>query len=415
MWGGLPTTKMLKHFRRYVLLNKKDYNTPIREQVYALPEIVDQQLESCFNGEKLHELMSMAEIFDVRKLYVVGCGDSWVAGGAMQPVLTKYCDCFGCTVMDPMQFTRFTSKQDIGIGEPNSPLVIGISAGGGTARVVEAMQKAAEIGAFPLLLTQKSESRAAKAAKRVFNLETPMGPKDSPGLKNYFGSLMGLITIACRMGHVRGVLPPTAVEDFKKAISSYVKSYADVMDKIDDQMFELAKTWKDFEHFDFIGDGTELYSAIFGLEKFYECTGVLSNYDDSEDWCHIDFFCKNPEKIGTVFMVDVNQPSTSRIIETIGAAVGIGRPTLVVTNGKKEMFPEGANVVELPETPEGFEWLMPLMDYVPVSLLAGYCSSLAGRRFFNSIDPETWTWDNTTNWSMPGSMTIGTSKIEIHA
>ena len=66
-------------------MNKKDYNTPIREQVYALPEIVDQQLESCFNGEKLQQLMSMAEIFDVRKLYVVGCGDSWVAGGAMQP------------------------------------------------------------------------------------------------------------------------------------------------------------------------------------------------------------------------------------------------------------------------------------------------------------------------------------------
>ncbi|MBR2592709.1 MAG: SIS domain-containing protein, partial [Oscillospiraceae bacterium] len=215
-------------------MNKQDYSTPIRDQVYALPKIVDQQLESCFDGEKLHSLMSMAEIFDVRKIYVVGCGDSWVAGGAMEPALRKYCDTFGCIVMDPMQFTRFTCKHDIGIGEPNSPLVIGISAGGGTARVVEALKKADEIGAFPILLTQNPNSPAAEAARRVFVLDTPMEDHDLPGLKNYFGSLMGLIAIACRMGHVRGVLPPTGVDEFKKAISSYVHSYEDVLDRMDD-------------------------------------------------------------------------------------------------------------------------------------------------------------------------------------
>ena len=113
--------------------------------------------------------------------------------------------------------------------------------------------------------------------KEVFDVETPAFPYDKmphPNIRSYFASLTALAAVSCRFGHVRGLLPPTAKEEFKKAIKDYVASWKPVFDDIDEQMFDLAKTWCRFEKFDFLGVETQLYSTIFGLEKFYESCGI---------------------------------------------------------------------------------------------------------------------------------------------
>ena len=395
-------------------MNKKDYANPLGNQVLSLPDLVDAQLDICFSEEVLHPLMSMAELFNVRKIYITGCGDSIAAAGVMADVLLKYTGVFHCKAVEPMEFARFMKMEEVGTGEPDSPLVIAISAGGGTARVREILKKANEMGAFTLLLTNKKESVSAEEAKRVFFLNTPPMTEDFPGLRSYFAGLVGLIALACRMGEVRGILPPGSGQAFRDAVSGYVHSFAAVMEEMDDQMFELAKTWKDLELFDFIGDGPELSSALFCLEKFIEVAGVMGNYDDSEDWCHIDYHVKNPETIGTVLFADKHAPGYGRERETAAAACGIGRPLLVVTNGEKEDFPAEAHVCRIPDTPEGYRWLMPLMDYAPVSLLAGYCSTLAGRKFFNEFDTVLHEYNGGGHFMNPDHMTMKSSKIEIH-
>lgn len=394
-------------------MNKLDFDNPIRRQTFSLTDLVEAQLEGCF-GPGLKELMSMAEIFDARKIILTGCGDSYGAAIAMVPVIAKYCDCFGVQAMRTVEFTRFLSKADIGIGEPNSPLVIAISAGGGTARICEALEKANQVGAFSILLTNNGESRAAKAAKRVYVVGTPPFPNDHPGLRSYFGSLVGLIAFASRMGHVRGTLPPTGPAQFKKAITDYVKSYEGVMERIDDQMFALAQRWQAFERFDFIGDDVEYGSAFFGAAKFLECNGCTVSVDDSEDWCHINYFIKNPETIGTVFMADRHAPSFGRVVESANSAHRIGRPVLVVTNADAELFDEGVEVCRLPDTPAGYEWLMPLMDYAPASILAGYVTTLKGEPFFRRALLPDGTPDPANPFANRECYTMSSSKIELY-
>lgn len=395
-------------------MNKAAYDNPIRKQVMSLPDLVTVQLDKCFDEQKLQNLMSMLEIFDARSILITGCGDSYAAAGAMAPVLQKYCGVFHCDAIEAIDFTRLTEKADIGIGEPNSPFVIAISANGGTARIVEVLQKADELGAFPILITNNAVSRAAAAAKHMYCTDTPAMENDFPGLRSYFANLLSLISIACRMGHVRGILSPEAPEIWKAAICQYVESYRDALVRIDDQMFELAQKWKDFERFDFIGDGPGLCSALFSMEKFIECTGTACNYDDSEDWCHIDFFLKDPESVGTVVYADKNAPSFSRIVETVDSAVKINRPVLVITDADPACFPAGATVCTIPSTPAGFAWLAPVMDYAPASILAGYCCTLASRKFFNAYDPATNVYDRSGVFFADGVMTTGTSQIEIY-
>lgn len=394
-------------------MSKSEYGNPLGNQALSLLDMVDAQLEACFDEKTLSGLMSMAEIFNVRKIFITGCGDSIAAAGAFAGVMRKFTGAFHCEMIEPMEFTRFLKKEEAGIGEPDSPLVIAISAGGGTARITEVLQKANRMGAFTILLTNNRESVGAQNAKRVFCLNTPKMPEDFPGLRSYFASITGLIALAARIGRVRNILPPTALTDVKQAVSAYVHSYEAVMERIDSQMFELAGTWKEFEQFDFIGDGPELYSALFALEKFVETNGVTGNFDDSEDWCHINYHVKNPDRIGTILFADRHSNAYGRERETAAAACGIGRPLLVITNGPAADFPKAANVCCIPDTEKGYEWLMPLMDYVPASLLAGYTSALAGRKFFNEYDIAVHEYNGGGVFFNPSVMTMKSSEIQI--
>lgn len=394
-------------------MEKKNYSNPLGNQVLSLPSMVDEQVDYCFSDEVQQSIMSMSEAFDVRKIYITGCGDSIAAAGAMAPVVHRLSGVFGCEMVEPMDFTRFMLAKDIGIGEPNSPLVIGISAGGSSSRVVEVMRKANEMGAFTIALTNNGESPVAKEAKRSFVLNTPKMQDDFPGLRSYFASMVGLIAIACRMGRVRNVLPPDSEKRLAEALKAYIHQYAGILEGMDTDMFELAKSWKSFERIDFIGDDKELYSALFAMEKFLECTGVMANYDDSENWCHVGYHIADPESIGTVFFADATAASYGRIQETVSAAAAIRRPVLVITNGEKGDFPEGARVVQVPRAEAGNEWMQTLMDYAPAALLAGYCCTLAGRKFFNEYDPIAKEYNGEGKYFAEGIRTMKNSEIKI--
>lgn len=362
-------------------MNKLDFDNPIRQQTFSLTDLVEAQLEGCF-GPGLKELMSMAEIFDARKIILTGCGDSYGAAIAMAPVIAKYCDCFGVQAMRTVEFTRFLSKADIGIGEPNMPLVIAISAGGGTARICEALEKANQVGAFSILLTNNGRVPRRKGGKAGLCGGHPPFPNDHPGLRSYFGSLVGLIAFASRMGHVRGTLPPTGPAQFKKAITDYVKSYEGVMERIDDQMFALAQRWQAFERFDFIGDDVEYGSAFSGRPSSSSATAAPCRWTTRRTGATSTTSSRTPRPSGTVFMADRHAPSFGRVVESANSARRIGRPVLVVTNADAKLFDEGVEVCRLPDTPAGYEWLMPLMDYAPASILAGYVTTLKGEPFF---------------------------------
>lgn len=394
-------------------MNKQAYDNPLRRQVFSLPELAAPQIASCF-GPALTGLMSIAEIFDARKVILTGCGDSYAAAIAMAPLIEKYCDCFGVTVMSTIEFSRFMTKAEIGIGEPNSPIVIAISASGGAARIVEVLRKANAVGAFSILLTNKADSPAAQAAHRVFLLNTPSFPEDSPGLRSYFASLLGEVAFAARMGHVRGALPPTGPEEWQQAVQAYTDSYKAALSDIDDIIFETAQQWKDFDRYEYVGDGVQYASAFFSAAKIAECTGDIFNVADSEDWCHINFFLKNPESIGTVFFADKYATDFDRVVDTIESAQKIGRPILVISNAATGAFASGVTVCTLPENSEEYNWLLPLMDFTPAALLAGYLAAFKGRNYFRMTTDGAGDIDfNNPYWS-PSVSTLKSSAIEIH-
>ena len=74
-----------------------------------------------------------------------------------------------------------------------------------------------------------------------------------------------------------------------------------------------------------------------------------------------------------------NSPDRSRAEETIGA-IGQMRGTLcVVTDSEAFPLPEKAERVLIP--PCAYDWLSPLLNDLPLSLLAGYLCELKGEPY----------------------------------
>lgn len=369
-------------------MDKQNYYNTIGLQVESLFELAPIQVEKCFDEKKLSALLPLPEAAALKRLIVAGCGDSYSAAGAMAPVIRKLA-CVSCASPDPMELCSFYTDEDIRDGcKPEEVLVVAISASGGSVRIVEMLERAKAAGVRSMLITNNPESKGAKAAELVYCVETPE-LCNTPGLRSYFASLTALAALASYIGGSKGVAEPAVA---RQAILDYVSACQPRYQEIDGQMFELAQRWSGLEKFEIVGDESEFFSAQFVEEKFIECASVHASHADSEDWCHINFFLREPETVGTIFQVNAAAPDLDRIAESVRVSVAIGRPTLVVTDADCD-FAEGAAVCRLPKAPECAPWALLMMDHAPGSLLAAYCAALAGKLFFsNRYDFRTRTW-----------------------
>lgn len=383
-------------------MDKKMYDNPLRQQCMSIPDLCADQIAGVRKG--IEESIPADVLKGCRRIIITGCGDSYVAAKAAIPAFKKFGGKFGNNfgydrAINLARYVEFDPRYS------DSTLVVAVSCSGGPARIQEVLRRANHHGCHTLAVTNNPDSPAGQEAEYKLIVNTPAFPNASPGLRNYYASLVGLYMLAARFGEVTGISPAGTMDEMARAITEYTAAYAPLLEGMDDQMFTLAQTWKDFKSYDFIGDDIQYCTAFFDAAKIVEVAGGMTNVDDSEDWCHVPFFQKGPDKIGTMVIADRFANNKSRIGETISQAAGVGRPVLLVANGTKDDFGVTAdiNVCTVPEAPEGFPFLTVLMNYIPGAILAGYLSTLTGEPFFRGGGV----------WNEPGNNTIRTSKIEV--
>jgi len=375
-------------------LNKQYYENTIGLQISDLSQLVDVQTEKCFDRNKLTALMDSQTYKRLKRVIITGCGDSFSAAGAMLPAFKLHSGLKYVSVPDPMEYCRYYDKQEVTKGfSDDETLVVAVSASGGSDRIVEILSKANGMGVGSMLISNNPESKGAKAAGHMFYVETPPGC-NSPGLRSYFASMIAITALGAFIGLQQGHISDQRFGAIKNSIVDYTKVCMARFQEIDEQMFRLGMVWKNYEKFEVVGDWAEGYSAQFVEEKFIECAGVHATHADSEDWCHINFFLRDPHSIGTIFLTQSHDPSFDRMVYTIRSSVGVGRPTLVVTDAETSQFPEEAVVCRIPKAPE--VWMAPLVDFIPGSLLGSYVAACADKLFFGGkydFRTQQWNWN----------------------
>ncbi len=362
-------------------MNRQDYETSLLRQARAAEEML-RHVHGQVAGQ-MGDALPIKEIFDAQKIFITGCGDSWLAGIAAKPAfeaLTKV----ETYAVRAMEFSRHLSGKNLGYS-PNTPLVIVISYSGEATRAVECARRAALRGANTLAITSDPGSRLAKACRHVINVGLPEGGEYFPGGTTYNASLLALLMVALRMGRAKNTVSQQDYQAMNTELLDFVHCCQLKLEEYEERAFALAQRWKDLRCIDFIGDYGDYATAYFGSAKVIETYGGYTTYDDSEDWCHINYFLTGPETIGRVAVANRSTPSYGRMQETLAAVKSLGSPCMVVTDAPAEEFPDGIEVFTTP-APKYF-WMNPLVQHVPFDLVAGYVSAMRGEQPFRGDMP----------------------------
>lgn len=326
---------------------------------------------------------------NIRRIIVTGCGDSYMAALASIPVFKRYAGAFASdfAAVKCMEAARY---MEYGKGQGDTVLVIGVSASGSPVRVVEALRCAKSRGCHTLAVTNQPDSHCARQADYVLNVHTPPFPEPGPGLRSYYGSMAGLFGLAAAMGEAKGICPPGTLEKLMEQVEALTEDYGRRMDVLDDQMFSLAGSWKEQDGVETVGDSTSYATSCFVSAKYVEAAGMMAVAADTENWCHVNYFKHHPDKIGVILTANEGEPNQSRVLETISQAEGIGRPVLLVTDGDRDSYgvKEPMAVCTVPKAPEGYEFLAPLLNYIPGTLLAAYVAAYREEPYFRGPDSK---------------------------
>lgn len=348
-----------------------DNSNALVRQVLSLPELIEQQYNDL--EPKARKALSTPEIFGIQRIILTGCGDSYAAALATRHAFEMLTN-LPCEVVPAIELSRFYARKQFGFA-PNNPLVIAVSNSGGVSRVGEAIQAARKHGAFALGITGKRDSLLGQSVDKIMDLDIPAFDA-APGTRSYMVSVMSLLLIAIRIGEVKGCYTMDEAMDIRFDMVAQGKELGRLLPAMTEQVYQIATQWKDMEAYDFIGCGFDYAAAWFGHAKVFEALGKYAMHINSEEWLHMNFFMRNVDKIGTIIVANTTNPAMSRNKELIQFAHELTRPLMVITDGGKEDFGVDTSYVKVPKTK--YQINMPLTQYVPICLLAGYIMDMIG-------------------------------------
>lgn len=370
------------------------------------PEFIDGLLAH-LTDEEISNAIPDDRLRAIKRVIITGNGDSYAAAMATKEFNSRM---FQNLEYQALRCIDVSRHHVFSTDHPEQTLVMVISVSGGGSRVTEAMKRARMKGCTTLAITGNPESRMAKEAEFVLQIQIPKTAEMSPAnqAKTYVAAVCTTTMLGLHAGQLLGTTTQDAAKAMRQEISDYVHNICDesVLSAIDDQMYELAQTWQSYLGFDFVGGGVDFATAYFGTAKFFELCGSLNCLNDVEDWCHIDYFQTKRDQLGTIAVASGNCASFTRAVETIGSMKKSGRNVLVVTDQPKEAFIEGVTVCTLPKTCH--DNVNPVMNFIPLFMLGNYIALARGYEYFGGMGPH-----NPLFSQEGGINTIKSSNVEM--
>lgn len=361
------------------------FDNPMSRQVESLPELIRQQYADL--EPKTRTVLSFQEIFNIQRIVLTGCGDSYAAAMATKHAF-EMLTAIPTEVVPAIELSRFYCEKHMGI-DCRNPLVISVSNSGTGARVSEAVQRARKHGCYVLGVTGNPESPLARNSDKVLKLDIP-GFEDAPGTRSYLVSVMALLLLAVRFGEVRGKYTMDQAMDYRYDIENQGKLLEQLLPEMKEKCQKIAEEWKEFPCYDFVGAGFDYAAAWFGHAKILEATGKFAMHINSEEWFHLNFFARDAKHMGTVLVANTTNPAMSRNQEMLKYAKELQRPLVVITDGDAGDFNgEKAEYIQVP-SPK-YPITMPLTQFAPVCLIAGYISELIGEKYGRGCEGE-WSF-----------------------
>lgn len=319
------------------------------------------------------------EILSLHRIFLTGCGDSHHVTLCSELAFESLAG-LPCEPMTAMQLARYGADY-IPTPFPDDPLVVGISVSGSVARTAEAVARARARGALALGLTGNPEGALARAAGRIARISLPPAPK-APGTTSFAANLMALYLLAIRLGEVRNRYHQTEANDLRRELDKVFDAMAATLAAVDAPAAQLAQELADAPEFVFVGHGPNLGSAYFSAAKVIEASGASAWGQDTEEWAHLQYFCKRADT--PTFVIAPPGPGYSRAAELVRVMKRIGRRVIGVVQRDDEEIAPLADAV-LPVVGDVREAFSPLVYTLAGELFAAYHSQATGEPPFRDF------------------------------
>ena len=363
-------------------MKKSDYNNAMRLESYDLQKFARQTFE--INDKAIREGVPDEVYKNAKQVIACGCGDSYCAAFAAMPAYRELVGIPMCGA-PAIEISRHFDSRDF-----KNTLFFGISSRGRTVRVIEAAHRVNALDqdatTVAIVNFKVGNSALERECDSTIHIEMPVFEcgeytEHAPCQRSYFSTAFTQMLIAVHMGYVRGNYSAQKADEYREGMIRYAEKFNNqLMDEIDDRMWALAQKWNAFRQFEVVGSGNDFPTAWFVAAKVVEAFGDIATYERTDNWMCTGRCAKDPEKTGTVVILDRDNDLFGETVEVIREMVKIGRPTVVITDADASLFPAGAEVFQIPTTEYGFA--KPLMQYAPVGNMFGYITRMRGLSFY---------------------------------
>lgn len=351
------------------------------DQVNDLPNLMKTETRAF--DHKIRQVLSPLEIMSLSRVYLVGDGDSFHASLAAEMAFESIAK-INCEPLSAMRFLEY-GADFIPTNFPNDTLMVGISASGGTKRVVQSIERANHVSSnvISMGMTGNPSSAVGLVGKYTLGLEIPNLGR-SPGIRTYAASLMGLYLLAIRIGEIKNRFHNLEANEIRKELEALSEVVERTAKAVDQPARQAAEAYKDVPLMMFLGSGPSFGTAMFSAAKVVEAAGVFAMAQDLEEWAHVERFTY-PMDAPTIIIAPPGR-SYWRALDLAKTAKSLGRRIVAVVHESDDQIAPLADFV-FPVVGEVREEFSPLVYHVSANLFASYLAESLGRMLFQTDNP----------------------------
>src|SRR5881409_297081 len=349
---------------------KSGYPHFMLKEIFEQPEAIRNTLRERVDPEapdiRIPELgLKDRELAGLNRLCFVACGTSWHAG-----LVGKYL---------VEEFARLPVEVDIAsefrYRRPvldSRVLTVPISQSGETADTLAALREAKDQGSRAVAICNVVGSALAREADGV--VYTRAGIEIGvASTKAFTAQLVAVTLLALKLGLARNMMDPAFVRQTVKAMCELPELLSIVLDQ-SDAIRHVAARFAECDHFLYLGRGLNFPLALEGALKLKEISYI-----------HAEGYPAGEMKHGPIALVDSRMPVVAiaprgatydkmiNNLEEIKARDGV--VIAIATAGDAEIETRADLVIPVPPS---LEWLQPVLNAVPLQLLAYHAGVLRG-------------------------------------
>jgi glucosamine--fructose-6-phosphate aminotransferase (isomerizing) len=338
----------------------------IHEQPRAVENTLRGRLEPGNEGAFARETRLTTDVLrSTAQVHIVACGTSWHAGIVGKYLLERHAGLQ--TQIETASEFRYRKP----LLAPNT-LVIAISQSGETADTLAAVRMAQQAGLKVLTIGNTVGAAIPRLAE--YNFHTYCGPECGvASTKAFVGQLTALCALTLHAGLARGWMPEAEGRHWTAQLESLPDLLRQTL-RLDEQIRGIAETFAGSDHFLYIGRGVNYPTALEGALKLKEISYI-----------HAEGFPAGEMKHGPLALIDAKTPVVSiatqsdvfeKTLSNIEEAKARGaRIIALCTEGERRLRGKADFILELPAVDE---FLSPILNVVPLQLLAYHIADLRG-------------------------------------